>query len=123
MKELQIHNKLKDRVEVTAKKNNQQEAELVLTGSLSPKNGHTLFEINTVTLSCNPATFNKSKDISFNKALRRDYSGINDLITNENCIYIPALNKQNALRLFGKNPNQSAYYKKEAMMKLSEHFI
>ena len=123
MKELQAHDKLKDRVQITAKKNNQQETNLVLTGVIYPKSGHTLFEINVITNSCNVAKFNKNKDISFHKALRRDYSGINDLIINDNCVYIPALNKQNALRKFRDNPNQDAYYKKEALMKLSEVFF
>jgi hypothetical protein len=123
MKELNTHNKLKDKIEVNARKNNQQEAELVLTGKITPENGHILFEINTITMACNPAKFNHKKNISFIKAKEKDYSGINDLIVQSDCVYIPALNKQNALRKFRDNPNQSAYYKKEALLNLTENFF
>jgi hypothetical protein len=123
MKELQAHDKLKDRIQITAKKNNQQETELLLTGTLSPKSGHKLWEIHEATMVIKEAKFNSNKDISFHKAARKDYSGINDLIKNEGCVYIPSLNKQNALRLYRQNPKQEAYYKKEALMSLSEtHF-
>ena len=123
MKELQSHDKLKDRIQITAKKNNQQETELILNGVISPKRGHTLWEINETTMEIKQAKFNSKKDISFHKAVRKDYSGINDLIINDGCVYIAALNKQNALRLYRQNPNQESYYKKEALMKLSETFF
>ena len=123
MKELQSHDKLKDRIQITAKKNNQQETELILNGVISPKLGHTLWEINETTMVIKEAKFNTNKDISFHKAVRKDYSGINNLIINDGCIYIPSLNKQNALRLYRQNPNQEAYYKKKALMKLSETFF
>ena len=123
MKELQAHDKLNDRIQIAAKKNNHQETTLLLTGTLAPKKGHTLWEIHEATMVIKEAKFNANKDISFHKAVQKDYSGINDLIINEGCVYIPALNKQNALRLYRQNQNQSAYYKKKALMKLNETFF
>ena len=123
MKELNTHLKRKETIEIQSKKNNQQEAELVLNGVISPKAGHTLFEVNSITKEVTPARFNNKKEIDFLKAQRGDYSGINDLIMNENCVYIPALNKANALKKFEKDPNQSSYYRKEALMSLTETFF
>lgn len=123
MKELQAHLNKGDRIEVKAKNNNQQETELILKGVIGKKSGHTLFEINTITLVVKEAEFTKNKDISFHAAKLRDYSSINSLIINESCIYIPALNKHNALKQFRKNPNQDAYYKKEALFSLRETFF
>jgi len=123
MKELETHLKKSDKIEINAKKNNQQETTLLLNGIIQPKKGHTLFEVNTVTLEVKEAEFNKNKDISWSAAKRKDYSGINTLIINDRYVYIPALNKFNALKLFKKNPNQDAYYKKEALLKLNESFF
>ena len=123
MKELQAHLNKGDRIEINAKKNNQQETTLVLNVVIGKKSGHTLFEINTTSLVVKEAEFNKNKDISFHAAKRKDYSGINSLLINEGCVYIPALNKHNALKQFRKNPNQDAYYKKEALFNLRENFF
>jgi hypothetical protein len=40
------------------------------------------------------------------------------LVVNKGCVYIPALNKANALKKYLKSGVQSDYYAKEAPMKL-----
>lgn len=42
------------------------------------------------------------------------------LIVNQDCIYIPALNSENAKRKYLKNKEQSFYYKKEPLLKLTD---
>ena len=55
---------------------------------------------------------NSNKDISFHKAARKYYSGINDLIKNDGCVYIPSLNKQNALMLYRQTQSKKHTIKK-----------
>ena len=43
-----------------------------------------------------------------------------ELVVKADCIYIPALNAENAKRKYLKNKEQSAYYVKPAVMSLSD---
>lgn len=115
MKELQQHIKVSEatRHEVTVKK--KQEIEYVLTGNITPKNGHKVFEIN-----------------EFGEVLEAEYKkdttvfNINavmlpkKLVIKPNCVYIPALNAANAKRKYNQNKNQSAYYTKSAPSSINE---
>lgn len=117
MKELDQHLKKDEEVKLHAKKNQQKETQKVLIGEIQQENGHTLFEINTKSLTISKAVF-QTKNVSFTKAAVGDYSGLNDLVTNEDCVYIPALNEKNAWKKFNRDQRQESYYKKKAPMQL-----
>ena len=100
----------RERHEISVKK--KQEIEYVLEGSLKPKRGHFLWEINTLTGEIKKAEFKKTTAVFGAKIPPQE------LIIKPDCIYIPALNAKNAKKKYDQNPNQSAYYTKEALMSL-----
>lgn len=104
MKELEPVNPVvfKDKTEVSVKK--QQQIEYVLEGSLRPKPGQFVFEVNKLTGEVRKAEF-KKKTVVLGATAEPD-----ELICSPECVYIPALNKENALKKYKKNPEQSAYY-------------
>jgi len=77
-----------------------EEKKEVKQGAIKMHKGHTLFEINLKTKEINEAVFKSVDyvvtDTTMNQASKK-------IIENENCIYIPALNKNSALKkLFKK---------------------
>jgi len=117
MKELSQH--LKDNIQVESSKEQQKEVQHVLFGKIKPKKGHTLYEINTHTKEITEAKF-KTQNVSFTKAAKGDFSELKDLVINENCVYIPALNTQNALKKFEKSATQSDYYQKPPVFDIND---
>lgn len=114
MKELQTHFELsvKDKIELSVKK--KQEIEYVLEGSIKPMPGHFIWELNEETGEIRKAEFKKDTAILLG-ALPPD-----ELMVKPDCIYIPALNAENAKKKYLKNKNQDAYYVKPALMSLSD---
>lgn len=108
MKELQTHEGIfeKGRTEINVKK--RQKVEHVLEGKLVPENGHSIFEVNKVTGEVKKAEFKT------NAAVFGAKKPPEQIIIRPDCVYIPALNKRNALKKYNKNPNQSAYYARES---------
>lgn len=99
MKELNISN-----IDLTSKKDNtelsvqqKQQVEREFIGSIKPKNGHIVFEINVLTLEIVPAKFDELAILKFtSEKLKRT------ITINKDCVYISALNKENALKKFRK---------------------
>jgi hypothetical protein len=114
MKELETHLKLKDKTELNIKK--QQEVEYILEGTIKPKRGHIVWEINEETGEINPAEY-KSDTISFVKSLAVPSE---KLVIKKDCVYIPALNIKNAKKKYLNNKEQSYYFKKDALLNLSD---
>jgi len=114
MKELETHLKLdnQDKIELNVKK--QQEIQYFLQGTLKPQVGHFIWELNEETGEIRKAEFEKTTAI-FGAAIPPE-----ELIVKPDCIYIPALNAENAKKKYLKNKNQSFYYAKEAPMKLGD---
>ena len=116
MKELETHFNVgvdsESRTEINIKK--KQEIEYILEGRLSPKKGHFIWQINTVTLEVKKADYQRNT-IGFMVDVLPE-----ELITKKDCIYIPALNKKNALAKYNQNNRQSHYYIKEPPMSLSD---
>lgn len=102
---------LSEKTEVHAQQ--QKEYKNILIGKIKPQRGHTLWEINIKTGSISEAKYN-TIDVDFAKAVKGDFSHLKELIVDENCVYIPALNRQNALKKYQKCADQSAYYKKQS---------
>lgn len=114
MKELETHLKLgnQNKIELNVKK--KQEVEYVLQGTLKPQVGHFIWELNEETGEIKKAEFKKTTAV-FGAAIPPE-----ELIVKPDCIYIPALNAENAKKKYLKNKEQSFYYAKEAPMKLGD---
>lgn len=71
----------------------EQEKQSRHLGSIKPKRGHTLFEINLKTKEIVPATFEE-------KEYRVDGKNSNrrTVVVKDDCTYISALNKNNAIK-------------------------
>lgn len=97
MKETQLQ--APDKIEI--QKQAEKKTELQYVGSLKPKRGHTLFEVDVRAGTIEPAKF-QAQDADYLKALKGDLSGKKTVITKEGCIYISALNKKNVLKKLNK---------------------
>jgi hypothetical protein len=103
-----------NKIEMSVKK--KQQIEYLPLGKLNIKKGHTLYEINLLTDEINEAQY---EFLNANYDLRTGLSSSQSkLIINNGCIYIPALNKANALKKYNQSRVQSDYYVKEPPMKL-----
>jgi len=110
MKELETHLKLESRncIELNVKK--KQEVEYVLQGRLIPNAGHFIWEINEETGEIKKAEFKRTVAI-----LGASISP-EELVIKSDCIYIPALNAENAKKKYLKNKEQSYYFAKEPLI-------
>ena len=97
MKELETHLKIdsQERVELNVKK--KQEVEYVLHGTIKPKTGHFIWELNEETGEIKKAEFKKTTAV-FGAVVASE-----ELIVKPGCIYIPALNSENAKKKYLKN--------------------
>lgn len=118
MKELETHLKIgvtnNNRTEISVKK--QQEIEYVLEGTIKPKTGHFVWEVNELTGDVKKAQY-KQDTIAFNATTELPPE---KLIVNPDCIYIPALNARNAKIKYRNNPDQSFYFVKEPLMNIND---
>jgi hypothetical protein len=117
MRELKAH--LKEEIKVQANKQQQKEDQINFFGRIKPKRGQSIFEINTKTGEILQAKFINTT-VNYVQAVKGDFSGLNEVLVKEDCIYIPAINEANALRKFKQNPNQEAYFIKEAIFSFSD---
>jgi hypothetical protein len=115
MKELETHLKLdnQERIELNVKK--KQEVEYVLEGTIKPQRGHFIWELNEETGEIKKAKFKRNTAVAFGTELPPE-----ELIVKSDCIYIPALNPENAKKKYLKNKEQTAYYVKPSLMNLSD---
>lgn len=97
MQELELLNA--DKLHISAEK--PVKTQVKYLGSIIPKKGHTCFEINMKTKEIAVAQFDDSIS-SYSKAVKGDYSIKKKIIIKENCIYISALNKMNAIKHLNK---------------------
>lgn len=72
----------------------------VKIGSFKPHKGHTLFSVNSKTGEVKKAEF-KVQDLTFNKALNKNYSKTKKVIIEDGCRYITALNIKNLFKKLG----------------------
>jgi tRNA(Ile2) C34 agmatinyltransferase TiaS len=82
-----------DKVEIHAQK--QVEKKTVKLGESFLRSGHTCFEINTKTLECQPAKYEPTA--TFNGGVK------SVIIVKEDCVYVNALNKKNALKVYKRD--------------------
>lgn len=93
----------------------QRQVEYVLEGVFKPKPGHSIWEINEETGEIKKAEFKRNTASFDNSKIPAE-----ELIKKADCIYIPALNKDNAKNKYLNNKEQSHYYAKKPPMSLSE---
>lgn len=113
MKELETHLKIgnQERVELNIQK--KKEIEHVLQGTLKPIKGHVVFEVNELTGEIKKAEYKRDTVVAFGGSHPTE-----KLVIKPDCVYIPALNVQNAKKKYMKDKNQSSYYAKEPIMEL-----
>lgn len=116
MKELETHLKLEKQNSIELNVKKKQEIEYVLQGTIKPKIGHFIWELNEETGEIKKAEFKR------NTAVYGAELPPEELVVKADCIYIPALNAENAKKKYLKNKEQSAYYIKPSVMNLSEIF-
>jgi len=118
MKELETHLKIgasnENRTELNVKK--QQEIEHIFEGTIKPKRGHFVWEINEETGEIKKAQY-KQDTVAFNVHTELPNE---KLVINPDCVYIPALNAESAKKKYLKNNSQSYYYVKPAPMNLKD---
>lgn len=101
--------------EISVKK--KQEIEYVPLGEIRVQRGHTLYEIEILGGEIKEAQY-QVHCVTYDLLKGIGQYKIGSLIVNKGCVYIPALNKANALKKYLKSGVQSDYYAKEAPMKL-----
>lgn len=102
MKELETQSGIGD-IEIVNEVKKEIEKQLKYVGHVRPHSGHKCFEINLKTGEANLAEF-KEEAISFEDAKNGIVSGKKKIIIKEDCVYITALNKKNAIKkLYKKN--------------------
>ncbi len=118
MKELETHLNTginsTHKTEVTVKK--KQEVEYVLVGEIKPKNGQKVFEINQETGVIKPAEY-KVDTVVYHLSMTKAPT---KLVVNADCIYIPAMNAENAKKKYLKDNTQSSYFAKPAIFNLND---
>lgn len=71
-------------------------------GSYRPKKGHTLYEFDVVQKVLVKAQFTTDSEFKMYTPVGVNAYCSKKVVVRENCIYIPALNKKNALRILRK---------------------
>jgi hypothetical protein len=114
MKELETHLKINDseRVELNVKK--KKEVQHSLMGTIKPKIGHFIWELNEETGVIKKAEYKRDTTVIFGANIPTE-----ELIINPDCIYIPSLNAKNAKKKYLKNKEQSSYFFKAPEMDIT----
>lgn len=97
MKELESNPK--EKTEISIQKKKQVEKQLV--GVLKPHSGHNIFEIDLETLDVKYAQF-----VNYTFSIGKNHTN-KELLVREGCVYVCALNKNNALKKYLKGSNGS----------------
>lgn len=105
--------KLENKVELNVKK--QQQIESLLEGTIKPIKGHFVWEINEETGDIKKAEYRKDTVVAFSTQSHKE-----KLVTKPDCVYIPALNAENAKKKYLKNKEQHHYYIKPSVLNLND---
>ena len=97
----QIDEKIKDKVENV--KQTKKEVQHVLQYSKKPKNGHTLFCFNTETKEITIANYLEIGAVKWADAVKGFISPSRKVEIQDNCIYEPALNKKNFIKILKRD--------------------
>ena len=100
---MKIEQEKKDKLERV--KQTKAEIQKVHIGTMKPKRGHHLFEVNLSLKTIELADFDKSEVIKFEDAKFGNISVNKKLTIKENCKYISALNKKNVIKILKRDFN------------------
>lgn len=110
---MNLENQIKQKAEVVETVNDEKPAELKYVGTLKPKRGHRVYEINISTLEINEATYDEKTDFVLGNGKMKN-SKRKKLIMNKDCVYVSALNAKNAIKKINKGIREG-YYKLEQL--------
>lgn len=79
------------------------EKQTVFLGSIKPKKGHTLFEVNINSKTIEKAVFDEKPPLKFTDAKLGVKSCSKKITRKDECIYISALNKKNVIKILKKH--------------------
>lgn len=83
-----------------------QERQLQLDYTLRPHENHTRFEYNVITEQLVEATYEERNTvIKWEDAVNRNFSVKRSIVKNDNCIYVSALNEENAKKILRREHN------------------
>lgn len=99
MKETDIP--VKHKIEIT--KQQQADTQKILHSKIIPHENHALFEVDLSIKEIRLAVFDELPAIKWEDALKRKVSAIKKVTKKDNCIYISALNKKNALKILKRD--------------------
>jgi len=86
-------------------KQTQHEIKTEFMGTLYPKRGHTLFEVNVDEQTIEKASFDAPPILKYEDAMQRNISTSKKLTRKLGCLYIPALNKKNVIKILKRDFN------------------
>lgn len=92
---------VKDKIEIT--KQQEAETQKILDSNIIPHENHTLFEVDLSIKEIRLAVFDELPAIKWEDALKSKVSAIKKVTKKDNCIYISALNKKNALKILKRD--------------------
>lgn len=110
---MNLENQIKQKVEVVETVNDEKPSELKHVGTLKPKKGHRVFEVNISTLEINEAAYEEKTDFVLSNDKMKN-SKRKKLIMNKDCVYVSALNAKNAIKKINKKIREG-YYKLEQL--------
>ncbi|MFT5450567.1 MAG: hypothetical protein ACI9N9_000044 [Enterobacterales bacterium] len=116
---LKLQSKEKAKQEINQEK--QQEQRLEFQRSVTPYDGHDLFEIDVSTMRIRKARFEK-RDFVYDPNWKKGkkLSVDSTVITNIGCVYVAALNKENAIEKYNKNKTGDRYNDEIDFLKLNK---
>lgn len=116
MKELETHSNIvqssKNNIELNVK--DRKKVEHSFLGNIPVKTGHFLWEINEETGEIKKAEYKRTV-VVFGGGKHPE-----ELIVRPDCVYIPALNKKNAIKKYLKNKEQGYYFSKPPAFDINE---
>lgn len=114
---MNLENQIKQKVEVVDTVNDEKPSELKHVGTLRPKRGHRVYEVNISTFEINEATYEEETDFVLGNDKMKN-SKRKKLVMNKDCIYIPALNVKNVIKKLNKRIKEG-YYNIEEFPKIT----
>lgn len=83
----------------------EEEKQLKLIRRIKPHKGHTLYKVNEKTLEITLVEVEVSTTITWERAVKKDYSVNKKVINKEGFIYISALNVKNVKKILKRDYN------------------
>lgn len=99
---MNIENDTKEPDKILNVRQAEVEKQLKYLGTIKPKRGHTLFEVNLKTSKISIAIF-EITEIPFSEAKKAKPMLKRKVIKKENCLYIPALNIKNVYKILERD--------------------